>query len=606
MQTQTNIVRFVRTTLAAAIAASITIALPAGAAETTPTVGDLNGAESVVSLTGHTDSAGSSDPLELVGSDYTVTVLPRPEGWVDSIQSGTQTPTAYLTDPFGIVAKAPFVRRYSLDTDNWQVYLCGATSVGMTQAINMLNGSTADYFTSWSQGKLTLSFTAGSSLSPTGSDPNCRSAAAATAAPTTEGVFIIDTTTGGGFASPGSVCFSGDECPWVPSTVLPTENEPGSGRYAVVGDYAFANYPQIIVHEMGHTFHWPHSNSGASQYDNPIDVMSANAGTSDALSTLSYNRYQSGWIDPSDVFVSNGDYAEVTLQPGTSAGTQMIVINAAKQWDLFVLGARTTSAYDPISANMEGVEVYWIDHNTCIGWGGLEPCPSLWREQIMQPANPNKLDHVYQVGESFTIEGLQIQITGRSGEGFTIAIGHPNSPTQSFVDTSASEFVDDIDWLLAEGITAGCNPPTNDKFCPTDNVTRGQMAAFLTRALNLTDEGTTNFVDDDGSIFEADINKLAAAGITLGCNPPTNDKFCPDDPVTREQMAAFLVRALGLTDAGTVDFVDDDGSIFEADIEKLATAGITLGCNPPTNDKFCPTSNVTREQMAAFLHRALG
>ncbi len=55
------------------------------------------------------------------------------------------------------------------------------------------------------------------------------------------------------------------------------------------------------------------------------------------------------------------------------------------------------------------------------------------------------------------------------------------------------------------------------------------------------------FVDDDGSVFEADIERLAAAGITKGCNPPVNDRFCPNDPVTRGQMAAFLVRG-GLAD----------------------------------------------------------
>jgi hypothetical protein len=72
------------------------------------------------------------------------------------------------------------------------------------------------------------------------------------------------------------------------------------------------------------------------------------------------------------------------------------------------------------------------------------------------------------------------------------------------------------------------------------------MAAFLVRALSLTDQGTTDFIDDDGSIFEADIEKLATAGITKGCNPPSNDRYCPDDNVTRGQMAAFLTRALGL------------------------------------------------------------
>jgi hypothetical protein len=64
------------------------------------------------------------------------------------------------------------------------------------------------------------------------------------------------------------------------------------------------------------------------------------------------------------------------------------------------------------------------------------------------------------------------------------------------------------------------------------------------------------------------------------------------------------VRALGLTDAGDVDFTDDNDSIFETDIEKLATAGITKGCNPPDNDRFCPDRAVTRGQMAAFLNRS--
>jgi hypothetical protein len=73
------------------------------------------------------------------------------------------------------------------------------------------------------------------------------------------------------------------------------------------------------------------------------------------------------------------------------------------------------------------------------------------------------------------------------------------------------------------------------------------MAAFLARALDLTDDGGGNtFTDDDGSVFEADIAKLAAAGITKGCNPPTNDRFCPESNVTRGQMAAFLRRAAAL------------------------------------------------------------
>lgn len=50
------------------------------------------------------------------------------------------------------------------------------------------------------------------------------------------------------------------------------------------------------------------------------------------------------------------------------------------------------------------------------------------------------------------------------------------------------------------------------------------------------------FTDDSNSVFENDINALAQAGITHVCNPPDNAQFCPDAPVTRGQMAAFLVE----------------------------------------------------------------
>ena len=189
----------------------------------------------------------------------------------------------------------------------------------------------------------------------------------------------------------------------------------------------------------------------------------------------------------------------------------------------------------------------------------------------------------------------------------SVTVNAEPPPSDPFTDDDDSVFEADIAWMAAMGITMGCNPPDNDEFCPDAVVTRGQMAAFLTRALNLTARLVDPFVDDDDSIFEADIERLAAVGITKGCNPPDNDRFCPDQAVTRGQMAAFLVRALGYTDNGGGNlFIDDDDSIFEGDIDRLGTAGVTMGCNPPANDRFCPNQEVTRGQMAAFLHRALG
>jgi hypothetical protein len=131
------------------------------------------------------------------------------------------------------------------------------------------------------------------------------------------------------------------------------------------------------------------------------------------------------------------------------------------------------------------------------------------------------------------------------------------------------------------------------------------MAAFLVRALALPAGATTAFTDDDDSEFETEIESLASAGVTRGCNPPANDRYCPDDPVTRGQMAAFLARAYAYVGDTSADrFADDDASVFEDDIEALAAAEITFGCNPPAGDRFCPGDPVTRGQMAAFLRRA--
>jgi hypothetical protein len=109
-----------------------------------------------------------------------------------------------------------------------------------------------------------------------------------------------------------------------------------------------------------------------------------------------------------------------------------------------------------------------------------------------------------------------------------------------------------------------------------------------------------------GQVFCADVEWMATEGITTGCNPPTNDRYCPDQSVTRGQMAAFLYRLLAdtITPGTAQTFTDITGSVFAADIEWLGATGIARGCYPPSNNMFCPDKRVTRGQMAAFLHRA--
>jgi hypothetical protein len=166
-----------------------------------------------------------------------------------------------------------------------------------------------------------------------------------------------------------------------------------------------------------------------------------------------------------------------------------------------------------------------------------------------------------------------------------------------FSDTRGSVHEADIALIADWGLTSGCAP---DRFCPGDTLTRGQMAAFMRRSFRTPTSQYDYFTDDQGSVFEGDINSITGVGITTGCNA-NSTRYCADEGITRGQMAAFLRRTLSLP-SGPDAFSDDNDSIFEDDINALAAAGIAKGCS---DSRFCPDDVITRAQMASFLVRAL-
>jgi len=115
-----------------------------------------------------------------------------------------------------------------------------------------------------------------------------------------------------------------------------------------------------------------------------------------------------------------------------------------------------------------------------------------------------------------------------------------------FLDVGAGDFAANfIEQLASDGITAGCG---NSNYCPNAEVTRDQMAVFLLRAkygAGFNPPPATGVFTDvpPGRFAAAWIEKLAADGITAGCG---GGNYCPDSPVTRDQMAVFLVRTFGL------------------------------------------------------------
>lgn len=176
--------------------------------------------------------------------------------------------------------------------------------------------------------------------------------------------------------------------------------------------------------------------------------------------------------------------------------------------------------------------------------------------------------------------------------------GSAQVSTDYFTDDNGNIHEANINIIAGRAITVGC---AVGLYCPSDSVTRAQMASFLSRAMNLPAVSVDYFGDDNGNVHEANINKIAAVGVTKGCGVNT---FCPAPAVTRGEMASFLARAVGLPATTSNFFNDDNGNIHEDNINRLAAAGITIGCSLDRT-KFCPLDPVRRDEMASFLARSI-
>ncbi|WP_157041882.1 S-layer homology domain-containing protein [Nitriliruptor alkaliphilus] len=195
-----------------------------------------------------------------------------------------------------------------------------------------------------------------------------------------------------------------------------------------------------------------------------------------------------------------------------------------------------------------------------------------------------------------------------------IADACPGSYPRTFTDIAGSVHEGAIRCLAAAEITRGTSDPS--KYAPRDDVKRGQLASLLARSYEqATGEalpaGRARFSDVAGSVHERNINALAAAGVIKGVGDGT--RFAPNDTVTRAQMASLLARFVDLLDDDRVNgsfppatnrdvFGDDDGSVHEPAINRLAVQGVVQGRR---DGSYGPNADVTRDQVATFLARSL-
>jgi putative cell wall-binding protein len=169
-----------------------------------------------------------------------------------------------------------------------------------------------------------------------------------------------------------------------------------------------------------------------------------------------------------------------------------------------------------------------------------------------------------------------------------------------FSDTSSSVHRFAIERIAEEGITKGCNAD-GTLYCPQDSVSRGQMASFIASALGLEPVQGDHFSDVPADHVHAGrINAVAEAGIAGGYDDGT---YRPGLSVTRGQMASFIASALGLEPVQGDRFSDVPADHVHAGrINAVAEAGIAGGYDDGT---FRPNIPVTRAQMATFLSNAL-
>ncbi len=204
---------------------------------------------------------------------------------------------------------------------------------------------------------------------------------------------------------------------------------------------------------------------------------------------------------------------------------------------------------------------------------------------------------------SLEVGGNTFRYTDRAEGDYT------TSSTPTFLDVDETDpFFFFVEALARNGISAGCG---SGNFCPTTDITRQDMAVWLLKA----EHGATYVPPACSGIFSdvtcpstyaAWIEQLYNEGITAGCG---GSNFCPTNPVTRAQMAVFILKAIEgssytpPTATGTVFGDVGSGDFGAAYIEEMYHRGFTAGCG---GGNYCPSANVSREQMAVFLTRAFG
>jgi hypothetical protein len=202
-------------------------------------------------------------------------------------------------------------------------------------------------------------------------------------------------------------------------------------------------------------------------------------------------------------------------------------------------------------------------------------------------------DRVTEIGVGVEVRGSTVWVTQVFRRPSSGVVTLPPTTTRFGDVSSRHAEARAIVSVASRGITTGC---TDARFCPESTLTRAQAASLLVRALDIPATSKRTFTDISG-VHAANIEALAAAGLTTGCSP---DRFCPQRRLTREQLASFLARALELSPRASG--LSDVSSVHDGAVGAVVHASIASPCSLTS---FCAGAAADRGQTAGMLHRAI-
>lgn len=328
------------------------------------------------------------------------------------------------------------------------------------------NAEVAPYFDAASGGRYSVEFVANGIFDAGRNDGpgECiEEALSRTGAPFTSAFVADSTLAGGGFASPGTI-FASESGP--DFTVF--ERPPNQARRGGwVGGATISERPNVgtIVHEIGHTVHWPHSYVGPlDEYDNPVDVMSEGFGfcqignlfySCDPGNTLAFNRLASDWLRTGQVISHPTGTSNYLLDRPNAAGLQLIVApDPNDPQGMLTVEARPAVGNDDF-LETEGVALHVVDQQN--RFGGLS---GLSTSRINRQARGagNTFDHLIDVGESVGIHGLTITVLRRVDDQYEVRVAGTYSPPGPafFTESTRFERASCATFEIERAIAAGC------------------------------------------------------------------------------------------------------------------------------------------------------